>query len=137
MSFLPSLLPSLVKWNISFTVFLILYFRNECEQKIPGGPFFESERQLQNHDQRLWSSFWKWLHSGGLLKLFQFVFPFPSLPTTQINSIILLQPTLILLSYLPVFENCHCLWLLEGKGRNIECADFQALLLQLRKLKSV
>lgn len=39
------LLPSLVDWKIMGLV--ILYFGNECEQRLPGWPFFESEMELQ------------------------------------------------------------------------------------------
>jgi len=44
------LLPSLVKWKISFVVHLIFHFSNECEQTVPGWPYFESEMELQPQD---------------------------------------------------------------------------------------
>lgn len=133
LSSLSFLLPSMVKWNF-FHVFLILCFRNEGEHT-----FLFGHSLSLRWNYSLWSrgyslQFWSGFILGHCLNcLICLSLALSKPPTPSKNRMIVLYLTLILLSYLPVFENYHCLWLIQAKDRNMECADFSSLHFMLEK----
>lgn len=123
--------------NGRFLSWYLVFFSNECEQIVPGWPFFESEMELQPQDHGLSCLVLKRLHSGGLLMLmlFRFVFPFHCSPLppkgTELLETSVSNPDC---TFLPAcLWEVHGLWLMYGKDRSIECAHFLSFHFTLEK----